>query len=60
MRWTCALGCGDLDAGHLEELSEHARLMHPDLDGAAEYWPDGSVVVHETLEPVEFGQVADG
>lgn len=38
------------------EMTDHLRLIHPDLWGdGPERWPDGQIVVHDTtLEPRDF------
>lgn len=37
-------------------MSDHLRVMHPDLYGdGPEVWPDGEIVLHdETLTPDDF------
>ena len=64
MRWFCQLGCADpleVDPEAIvETLSDHLRVMHPDVPNQPERWHDGSVVVVDTtLEPSDFGPVAE-
>lgn len=56
-KWTCELGCGEIEFDDIEAVTDHLRVLHPDAYGdGPERWPDGTLVVYDqTLEPGEFG-----
>lgn len=53
MRWTCGLGCGELEFADLEDAARHLEEHGHHVDR----WADGAVVVvDKTLEPAEFAE----